>query len=282
MNIKVSADSTCDLSPELIEKYHIGITPLYIIKDGRALKDGVEIRPQDIFEYVGSGKGVCSTAAVSVGDYMEFFGEALKTHDAVVHLTISSDMSACFQNAMQAAEEFPGRVFPVDARNLSTGIGHLVLTAAELADSGMDAADIQKELIARRDKLDVSFVLNTLTYLHKGGRCSGVAALGANLLGLKPCIEVRGGVMGVGKKYRGNLKKCMVAYVNDRLAGRDDLDYRRIFITHTAELDPEIFQAVKTAVEATGPWEEILETTAGGTISNHCGPSCLGILYYHK
>lgn len=281
MKIKVSADSTCDLSPELIETYDIGITPLYIVRGGESLKDGIEIRPQDIYDYVNSGKGVCSTAAVSVGDYIEFFGEALKTHDAVVHMTISSDMSACFQNAMQAAEEFPGRVFPVDARNLSTGIGQLVLTAAELAADGMDAADIQAELNVRREKLDVSFVLDTLFYLHKGGRCSSVAALGANLLSLKPCIEVRAGKMGVGKKYRGNLKKCMLAYVNDKLVGKDDLDYRRIFITHT-DLDPEILQAVKDAVAASGPWEEILETMAGGTISNHCGPGCLGVLFYHK
>ena len=281
MNVQISADSTCDLSQELIDSYGLSISPLYIVKDGKSYKDGLEITPEDIFEYIDSGKGVCSTAAVSVGDYVEYFGRLLKTHDEVVHMTISSDMSSCFQNAMQAAEEYPGRVFPVDARNLSTGIGHLALTGVELAREGKGGAEIQRILNEKREKLDVSFVLDTLYYLHKGGRCSGVAALGANLLNLKPCIEVRGGKMGVGKKYRGNLQKCMIAYVNDRLAGRDDLDYRRIFITHT-RLQPGIFEAVKEAVAATGPWEEILETSAGCTVSNHCGPGCLGVLYYHK
>lgn len=281
MSVQISADSTCDLSQELIDSYGLSISPLYIVKDGKSYKDGLEITPEDIFEYIDSGKGVCSTAAVSVGDYVEYFGRLLKTHDEVAHMTISSDMSSCFQNAMQAAEEYPGRVFPVDARNLSTGIGHLALTGVELAREGKGGAEIQRILNEKREKLDVSFVLDTLYYLHKGGRCSGVAALGANLLNLKPCIEVRGGKMGVGKKYRGNLQKCMIAYVNDRLAGRDDLDYRRIFITHT-RLQPGIFEAVKEAVAATGPWEEILETSAGCTISNHCGPGCLGVLYYHK
>ena len=281
MNVCISADSTCDLSQELIDSYGLSISPLYIVKDGKSYKDGLEITPEDIFEYIDSGKGVCSTAAVSVRDYVEFFGRLLKTHDEVVHMTISSDMSSCFQNAMQAAEEYPDRVFPVDARNLSTGIGHLALTGVELAREGKGGAEIQRILNEKREKLDVSFVLDTLYYLHKGGRCSGVAALGANLLNLKPCIEVRGGKMGVGKKYRGNLQKCMIAYVGDRLANRDDLDYRRIFITHT-RLQPGVFEAVKEAVAATGPWEEILETSAGCTISNHCGPGCLGVLYYHK
>ncbi|MBR6562282.1 MAG: DegV family protein, partial [Oscillospiraceae bacterium] len=193
MLVKISADSTCDLSPELVSANQIGIMPLCVIRDGVACLDGIEITPQDIYDFFDSGKGMCSTSAVSVGDYIEFFGEALKTADAVVHLTISSDMSSCYQNALQAAEEFPGRVFPVDARNLSTGIGHLALTACELAAQGETAEKIAETLTAMREKLDVSFILDTLSYLHKGGRCSGVAALGANLLHLKPCIEVVGG-----------------------------------------------------------------------------------------
>lgn len=281
MKVKISADSTCDLSAELIAKYDIGIVPLYIVKGGEALKDGLEIKPQDIYDYVKSTNTACSTAAVSVGDYIDYFTEILKTHDAAVHMTISSEMSACYQNLLQAAEEFPGRVFAVDARNLSTGIGQLVLSGAEMAASGMSAADIQAELNAKREKLDVSFVLDTLFYLHKGGRCSSIAALGANLLSLKPCIEVKDGKMGVGKKYRGSLKKSMLAYINDRLTGRDDIDYSRIFITHT-DLDPEICAAVREAVAASGPWGEILETEAGCTISNHCGPGCMGVLFYKK
>ena len=281
MKVRICADSTCDLSPELIAKYDIGITPLYIVKGDDALKDGLEVRPQDIYDYVKSTGKACTTAAVSLGDYIDYFSEQLKSYDAIVHLTISSSMSACYQNLMQAAEEFPGKIFPVDAQNLSTGIGQLALTGAEMAAAGADAADIQAALVAKREKLDVSFVLDTLFYLHKGGRCSGVAALGANLLSLKPCIEVKGGKMGVGKKYRGSLKKSMLAYINDRLVGKDDIDYSRIFITYT-DIDPEILSAVREAVAASGPWEEILETMAGCTISSHCGPGCLGVLFFHK
>jgi DegV family protein with EDD domain len=280
MRIRVTSDSTCDLSPELIEQFHIGISPLYVVLDGKSYKDTVEITPDDIYAYVAKTKRVGSTAALNVSDYLDFFKAQKEGYDAIVHFTISSEMSSCYQNACLAAEEI-GDVYVIDSRNLSTGIGHLALTGVELAREGKGGAEIQRILNEKREKLDVSFVLDTLYYLHKGGRCSGVAALGANLLNLKPCIEVRGGKMGVGKKYRGNLQKCMIAYVYDRLANRDDLDYKRIFITHT-RLKPGVFEAVKEAVAATGPWEEILETYAGCTISNHCGPGCLGVLYYHK
>ena len=282
MNVQISADSTCDLSQELLDSYGIRTVPLYIVKGDRSYLDGLEITPEDVFAYIDSGKGTCSTAAVSVGDYIEYFGRLLETHDEVVHLTICSDMSSCYQNAVQAAEEFPGRVFPVDSRSLSTGIGQLALCGAELARAGKSGAEIQALLNEKREKLEVSFVLNTLSYLHKGGRCSGIAALGANLLNLKPCIEVHGGKMEVGRKYRGNLLKCALAYVNDQLANRSDLDYSRIFITHTAEFPDDVFQAVKEAVIAAGPWEEILETSAGCTISSHCGPNCIGVLFFHK
>ena len=281
MRVKISADSTCDLSPEQIRAHDIGIVPLYVVKDGVSYRDGVDITPKNIYEHFDSGKGICSTAAVSVGDYIDYFGEILQSYDAVVHLTICSDMSSCYQNAMQAAEEFPGRVFPVDARNLSSGIGLLALMGCDLAADGMDAAGIAEVLTEKREKLDVSFVLSTLNYLHKGGRCSGIAALGANLLQLKPCVEVVSGKMQVGKKYRGNLLKCQLAYVRDRLAGRDDLDYKRIFFTNTA-LDEESVRTIRDAVAETGPWEEILLAEAGSTIACHCGPQCMGVLYFHK
>ena len=180
MHVKICADSTCDLSAELVAKYNIGIVPLYIVKGGDAFKDSLEIKPQDIYDYVKSTGDPCTTAAVSVGDYIDYFTEQLKDCDAIVHLTISSEMSACYQNLVQASEEFPGRVFPVDARNLSTGIGQLALTGAELAAEGVSAADIQAALNEKREKLDVSFVLDTLFYLHKGGRCSPTSTTGSS------------------------------------------------------------------------------------------------------
>ena len=249
MKIRISADSTCDLTSELIEQYDVKIAPLYILMDDRALRDGIECTREDIFAYTSRTGKLCGTAAVSIADYLDFFGEELRTHDQIVHFTISSDMSACFQNACDAAEEFPGRVFVVDSRNLSTGIGHLVI--------------------------------DTLEYLRKGGRCSTVAALGANLLKLKPCIEVHEGKMSVAKKYRGTLAKAIESYVTDRIKDHDDFDKKRVFITDSG-VDTEIVEAVEKLLREYGGFEEIHHTLAGSTISGHCGPGCLGILYYNK
>jgi len=281
MAIKITADSTCDLSQELISKYNITIIPLSIVRGDQSLKDGVEIHPKDIFEYVESGAGVCKTTAVNIDEYSSYFSEALKDHDAVIHFTISSDMSACYQNALIASEEFEN-IYVVDSRNLSTGIGQLVLDAAIMASQGIPPKEIYDRLLEMREKLEVSFVISTLKYLHKGGRCSAVAALGANLLQLKPCIEVKNGKMDVGKKYRGSFEKCILQYVDDRLKGREDLDLRRIFVTSTADTDQKLIEAVVARVKELANFEEVLVTTAGGTISCHCGPNCLGLLFYRK
>ena len=255
MNIKISADSTCDLSPELVERYRIGIAPLYIVRDGESLVDGVDITPDEIYDHVAKGGSMCSTAAVSVYDYEEFFRKELESADAVVHFHISGDMSACYQNACIAAAEV-GNVYPVDARNLSTGIGLLVLEAAELAQNGqLTAQEIQQRMEQRRELLDVSFLVEQLGYLRKGGRCSSVAALGANMLSLRPCIQVKDGKMGVGKKYRGAYQKCLLQYVKDRLEGRDDIDLRRIFITESGGFTPEEVAEVEAAVRSYQPFE---------------------------
>ena len=281
MNIKISADSTCDLSPQLIARYDIGISPLYIVRDGESLVDGVDITPDEIYAHVEAGGSMCSTAAVSVYDYVEFFRKELESADAVVHFHISGDMSACYQNACIAAAEV-GNVYPVDARNLSTGIGLLVLEAAELAQNGqLTAQEIQQRMEQRRELLDVSFLVEQLGYLRKGGRCSSVAALGANMLSLRPCIQVKDGKMGVGKKYRGAYQKCLLQYVKDRLEGRDDIDLRRIFITESGGFTPKEVAEVEAAVRSYQPFEEVLHTRAGCTVSSHCGPRTLGILYFH-
>ncbi len=281
MNIKISADSTCDLSPELIQRYDIGISPLYIVRDGESLVDGVDITPDEIYAHVEAGGSMCSTAAVSVYDYVEFFRKELESADAVVHFHISGDMSACYQNACIAAAEV-GNVYPVDARNLSTGIGLLVLEAAELARAGqLTAQEIQERMNQRRELLDVSFVVEQLGYLRKGGRCSSVAALGANMLSLRPCIQVKDGKMGVGKKYRGAYQKCLLQYVKERLEGRNDIDLHRIFITESGGFTPEEVAEVEAAVRSYQPFEEVLHTRAGCTVSSHCGPRTLGILYFH-
>ena len=280
MRIKISADSTCDLSPELIETYNIGITPLYIEKGGQNCRDGIDITPQEIFDYVRSGKGVCRTAAVNVGDYTAFFKKCRENYDAVIHFNISSDFSSCYQNACTAAAEFEN-VYVVDSRNLSTGIALLVLDAAERAEKGEDPKEIAALMRETAKKVEASFVIDTLFYLQKGGRCSSVAVLGANLLKLRPAIEVKDGRMGVCKKYRGTFEACVKAYIKDRLQGKTQLDLRRVFITHSGVPD-EIIETAKAAVLSYQNFEEICVTRAGCTVSSHCGPGTIGVLFLYE
>ena len=281
MKIKICSDSTCDLTAGLLEKYNVSVLPLYVMKDEEEHRDGVDITPDEIYAFTNETGKLCTTAAISVQDYIDFFNEQFKEYDEIVHFHISSEMSSCYQNAIIAAGEVDKKVYSIDARNLSTGIGQLVLSACEMAAQGASGAEIAEAMNAKREKLDVSFVVDTLVYLHKGGRCSAVAALGANLLSLKPCIEVKDGKMGVGKKYRGSMEKCLTQYVRDRLEGRDDIDTKRIFITHSG-VSLELIEKLRTEVMKYQNFEEILVTRAGSTISSHCGPGTLGILFFSK
>ncbi len=280
MNIKITSDSTCDLSTAQIQTHQIEIFPLFVNKAGESFRDGVSITPAEIFAHVAAGGELCSTSAVSVGIYQERFAELSPRYDAVIHVSLGSGFSATHNNARLAAEDFPN-VRVIDSRNLSTGHGHVVLEACRLAQTETDLDTICAKLDAFARRVDTSFLLDRLDYMVKGGRCSAVVALGANLLNLKPCIEVIDNKMIVGKKYRGNYAKCMERYVRDRLAHMEELDDRLIFITHTpvAEI---ITQTVQRTVREVGAFREIAETTAGSTISCHCGEGCLGILFVHK
>lgn len=280
MNIKVTADSTCDLMPELIERYDVTITPLHVTCGEESFLDGVDITPDALYEKIRAAGKLGATAAVNVQEYIDVFSRLRQSCDAVVHFTISAQMSACYQNACIAAEEV-GNVYVVDSKNLSTGIAHLVLDACDMAKAGTDPAQIKETLDQRREKLDVSFVVDTLEYLRKGGRCTALAAMGANLLKLHPCIFVKDGQMGVGKKYRGKLGECLAAYVKDRLADIDTVDTRRIFITDSG-VSQDIRDAVEAQLRAIAPFDEIIHTRAGCTVSCHCGPGTLGILFYRK
>ncbi len=280
MKIKITADSTCDLSPELVEKNNITLTPLTVSCAGESYRDGVDITPDELYKKIAECGELGSTAAVNVQDYLDVFGGLLREYDAIVHFTISSQMSACYQNACIAAEEL-GNVYVVDSRNLSTGIGHLVLDACEMAENGVEAGEIKRILDEKKEKLDVSFVVDTLDYLRRGGRCTALAAMGANLLKLHPCIYVKDGEMGVGKKYRGKLAACIENYVRDRLADTSSIDTRRIFITDSG-VSEECRQVAERVVRELAPFEEIIHTRAGCTVSSHCGPGTLGVLFYRK
>ena len=280
MNIKILSDSTCDLCPELLEKYNISLVPLSVIKDGKDYKDGITITPADIFEHVAKGGDLCSTSAVSIGEYADIFAKYADDYDGVVHINIGSGFSTCYQSACLAAEEFDN-VRIIDSRNLSTGQGHIVLKACELAQNCEDLDILADTLRAYTEKVEASFMVDKLDYLVKGGRCSSAAALGANLLNLKPCIEVRDGKMTVVKKYRGNYAKCLAAYVKERLDGREDIDRSILFITQTTISD-DCHTSVMDAVNTYGQFDHVYETNAGCTVSCHCGPGTLGILFIRK
>lgn len=275
--IKISADSTCDLSLEIIEYYDIAITPLSIVVGDETFKDGIDITSDDVFRFVDEEGKSCHTTAVNVYEYQNHFEQLSSQYEAVIHVCLSSGLSSCYHNAMLAAEDFPN-VYVVDSMNLSSGSGHLVYDAALMAAQGMEPKEIFEKLQAVVPKIESSFVIDRLDYLAKGGRCSSLTAQSARILRLKPCINVNDGKMTVGRKYRGSFEKALQAYVRERLKNRTDIDYSRVFITHPS-CEPETVALVRETIEKYGDFQEIIETRAGCTISSHCGPNTLGILF---
>lgn len=278
--IIISSDSTCDLSKELVDRYQIRIQPMGISLGDQIYRDGVDITPDMIYAHHEKTGQLPKTSAINVVEDLEYFEELTKDGSAVIHFTISSSMSSTYNNACVAAQEFEN-VYVVDAKNLSTGSGLLVLAAAEMVQEGLEAQQIVEKLNDLEDRVDASFVVDNLEYLVKGGRCSALAAFGANLLQLKPCISVKNGAMGVGKKYRGKFEKVLLTYVADRLADAEDICLDRVFVTH-AGCDPKVVESVAEAVKNTLPFREILVTRAGCTVSSHCGANTLGVLFIRK
>ena len=267
-------------SPEQIRKYNIKLMPLYVHLGDKDYRDGIDIHPDDIYAHVAAGGDLAATAAVNLADYVQVFSEYARRVDFVLHIDISSDFSCCYQNARLAAADYDN-VYVVDSRNLSTGHGLVVLEAVRLAESGMPPEQIVEALNCLTARVRASFILDRLDYMKKGGRCSAVAMLGANLLRLRPCIQVKDGKMGVEKKYRGSFEKCVRDYITDRLAGRTDLDLHRVFITHSG-VSSEIEALAVQTVRSLQPFEEVCVTRAGCTVSSHCGPGTLGVLFIEK
>lgn len=278
--IKITCDSTCDLTKELYEKYDVAVMPLAVNLGDELYRDGVDIDGPMIFDYVAKTGILPKTSAVSIAEYTDFFKPWLDEGYEIVHINLSSGLSSCHQNACLAAEEL-GNIYVVDSLNLSSGSGHLAIAGAELAAQGLEAKEIADRLNEMKSRLDVSFIIQELDYLHKGGRCSGVAAFGANLLKLRPCIEVVDGGMVVGKKYRGSTEKTIKEYIEGRLAGREDLQLNRIFLTHS-HAPQEIVDKMLEYIKELQPFAEVIETVAGSTITSHCGKTCLGVLFFKK
>lgn len=278
MAIKITSDSTCDLSPELLERYGITLLPICVNLGDQSYYDGIDVSPTDIFDYVSRTGQLPTTSASNISTYADFFAPLSRQYDAVIHINIGSGFSSCHQNASLAAEELDN-VFVVDSRNLSAGQGLVVIEAAEAVRRGEKAEDIVAMLHELVDRVDTSFVPDRLDYLVKGGRCSSAAALGANLLNLKPCILLTDGKMGVGKKYRGDWAKVLGSYARDRLSGRE-VCKERVFITYSS-CPPEVVDMLRTYLQELG-FQEILETLTGSTVCCHCGPNTLGVLFIRK
>lgn len=276
--VKILSDSTCDLSQELVKKYQIGIIPLYVHLGEEEYQDGVNIVPEDLYRWSDEHKETPKTAAPSIEDVQSMLDP--DSGDEYVIFTISSSMSTSYNNCILAAEDLDmsSRTFVIDSANLSTGIGLQVLAAAEMAADGMSGAQIAAEIEKMKDKVRASFVIDTLTYLYRGGRCSGLAALFGSALKLHPRIAVENGAMHPEKKYRGKDVRYIMNYVADMEAALRTASPKRVFITHSG-CDKEIVDAVRTYLEGLNHFEEILVTQAGAVISSHCGPGTLGVLF---
>lgn len=280
MKIIITSDSSCDLSKEQLKSYNIKIIPIYVNMNGEEYKDGINISPEDIFKYVKETKTLPKTSALSVADFQTFFKNILDTEqDAkIIHISLSSGLSSCYEHAKMASEEFEGKVTVIDGKNLSTGTGLLVLYAAKLASQGVDYSEIVEKVQKRIPYVQASFIIDEVHYLHKGGRCSSVALLGANLLKIKPKIQVIDGGMKSTGKPRGKMLAVLKEYVDQTLAEFNNPDKSICFVTHSC-IEPEIAKEIKDYVENKKIFNEVVMTVASSTITCHCGKGTLGILY---
>lgn len=277
MNIAISVESTSDLSKNILTDYDIKIIPFHINLGDMSFKDG-EHTTEEMFEFVDKYKTLPKTTAINEFEYTEFFSNLLKDYDAVVHVSLSSEISSSCRNAIRAAKGLEN-VYVIDSMSLSTGIGLLAMHARELANEGIDAKIVAERVQARAYKLQVSFVIERLDYLYKGGRCNSLQLLGANLLKIRPRIILKDGKMISDKKYKGKMDSVIAKYCQGVIEEFNTPDKKRIFITYTSATE-EMLEAARAAVKSVG-FEEIIETRAGGTIASHCGAHTLGILYFN-
>ncbi len=278
--IRITCDSTCDLPKSFYEEMGVTVVSMGVTLGDRFCRDGMDLSADDIYAYVSETGKLPTTSAISVGEYTDVFEPIVKAGDQVLHISLSSELSSSHQNARIAAADL-GSVEVVNTKSLSTGSGLIVMLAHDLVKQGGDLETIAEKLREASEKLDVSFVIQTLEYLHKGGRCSTIAALGANLMKLRPEIEMKDGKLGVAKKYRGSIERSVADYIKGRLSGRDDIDLSRIFVTHSG-VPEEVLTMAVDLVKSLHPFENVFTSRAGCTISSHCGPETLGVLFFRK
>lgn len=278
--VVITADSTCDLSREILARFDIRVIPLTILLGDESYLDGVGFDAQDIYSRYRKDGTLPKTSAPGIQQFMDFFTPILDEGCEIVHLDISAELSSSYNNACIAASELGG-VHVVDSRMLGTGIGLLAIEGAECRDRGMSAEEIAGHLRALTEKVDTSFVLDTLEFMWKGGRCSAVSALGANLLRLKPALEMRDGKLSVYKKYRGSIQSVYRQYVKERLASTE-VRPGHIFVYNSGEVSDETLEEINAIVRETVPGAEIHNTLAGCTVASHCGPKTLSVMFIRK
>ena len=276
----ITADSTCDLSPELCSRFQIQVIPLTITLGETTFLDGESFTPADMYARYREDGTLPKTSAPSVQSFLDFFRPFVEQGFEVIHLDISSELSGSFNAARLAASELSG-VYVIDSMMLSTGVGLLAIEAAECRDRGMSAFDIAVHLSDLRSKVSTSFVLDTLEFMWKGGRCTGVTAFGANLLKIKPGLEMRNGKLEVCKKYRGNINHVYQQYITERLSGKK-VRPGHVFLTESGEVDPAVLKDLEVLVKQLTGCKEIHHTVAGCTVSSHCGPKTLGVLFIEE
>ncbi len=278
--IILSADSTCDIGPDLASRFSVHLFPYHIQIGDKSYIDGIEITAEDMYQAFRENGTLPKTAAVTPGEYLKYFEDWIQEGYQVIHFNLGSALSSGYQNCLVAAEEL-GNIFVVDSASLSSGFGLLVAKAGEMIKAGLPAEQIFQKMVKMRHNTSASFVLDTLEFMRAGGRCSAVAAFGANLLKLKPCIGVNnqaGGSMSVQKKYRGGMERVLPDYIADQLQNRQDIDTSRVFITHSGSPEEDILLA-RAEIARHIPFAELHVTRASGTISAHCGPRTLGVLF---
>lgn len=278
----ISTDSPADLNRDLCIRYGIETIPLHITLNDSSFDDGVDITPSDIYRFYDEHKLLPKTAAVSVSEYHDFFKSLILNGQSVVHLSLSSQISATYHNACLAAQGLDN-VYIVDTKSLSSGMALLVIKACEMAKSDMKAKDIAEKIKELREKVVTSFILDKLEFLKMGGRCSAVTAFGANVLGIKPSIKMSEGTLSVDKKYRGSVDVCRIKYINDLLSEYSDrIDTSRIIFDRTQDVGDYKIQALKKAVSHKMKFDEFIDSTAGCTISSHCGKNTFGLMFMLK
>ncbi|EHR34107.1 DegV family protein [Helcococcus kunzii] len=281
--IILSSDSTSDLSKELMSKYQIFTLPLYIHLDNKEYKDMIDIDANFIYKYFDEHKVLPKTSAPSVGDYLRHFGNWNYDEYEIIHVSIGSSLSSSYQNAVIAAEEL-GNVHVIDSKSLSTGSGLLLLIARDMIEDGKNTDEIVEEITRLTDKLNVSFVIDSITYLREGGRLSALRAFGANVLNIKPSISVSNkdhGKMNVGKKYRGKIDVVVNKYITDTLSNDENIDKRIVSLTHSGATEEQIQNCIN-AIKENCDFEEILVNKASSTIASHCGYNTFGLIFFNK